>query len=307
MTETQFAQSLYGQITPCPAGQCNGKTGGNTALKPETADTVTLGTVLTPHFIRGFYASVDYWDINVMDAIGTLPFTGTLAGCYNDNISALCNSISRDPSTGTLTGTEGFVSAQEQNLSSLHKRGWDFQMDYHFRLRDTHILPDWGSVDLNMMGTYLVFDKVTVPVEGQYNCAGQFGATCGQSDPHWRHQFRATWATPWKVDLSLRWRYIAQVLADVNSTNPNLNGLNSLGAMTTVDAKIPAYSYFDLTAQWRVRDNISLRLGVNNIFDKDPPILDTSSFPLTAGSGNTYPGLYDPLGRTIFINLTAKY
>src|SRR5262249_40271476 len=111
VTEQQFTQNLYGQISPCPAGQCNVKVGGNTALEPEIADTTTLGFVFTPSFVRGLYASVDYWDINLQNAIGTLPVTGILQGCYQNNIAALCNDIHRDPGNGTINGTSGFVDS----------------------------------------------------------------------------------------------------------------------------------------------------------------------------------------------------
>ena len=306
ISEAQFASQYYGNIPACPAGQCNGKGGGNTSLKPEIADTTTIGAVFTPRFLRGFTASVDYWNIDVLNAIMSAPPSATLAGCLQNPNSPLCNLIDRDLTTGGFTGTDGYVVTQEENIAGLHKRGYDIQMDYRFRLKDIG-LPDWGSIDNDFVGTYLINDTTELPGEAAYSCAGLFGETCGQSDPRWRHKFRVTWATPWKMDLSLQWRYIAQVKADVDLSNPVLNGYNTLGAETLVDAKIPAYNYFDLAASWQVKDNITLRLGVNNIFDKDPPVLDTVSFPLTSQAGNTYPAMYDALGRTIFLNLTAKY
>ena len=126
-------------------------------------------------------------------------------------------------------------------------------------------------------------------------------------DPRWRHKFRVTWATPWKVDLSLQWRYIAQVKADVNSSNPVLNGCNTWAPRRSSTPR----SRPTTTSTWRrpggSRTTSPCALGVNNIFDKDPPVLDTTSFPLTSQAGNTYPAMYDPLGRTIFLNLSAKY
>ena len=310
ITEAQFASQYYGNIAPTSAGQGNGKGGGNTALKPEIADTTTIGAVFTPRFLRGFYASVDYWNIDVLNAIQSAPASAILGGCLQNSSSPLCNLISRDVTTGGFTGTDGYVVEQVENIGGLHKRGFDFQMDYRFRLKDIG-LPDWGSLDNDFTGTYLVATVTELPGERPYNCAGLYGETCsassGQPDPRWRHKYRVTWATPWKVDLSLQWRYIAQVKADVDSSNPVLNGFNTLGAETIVDAKIPAYNYFDLAATWQVKDGLTLRLGVNNIFDKDPPIVDTTSFPLSSQAGNTYPAMYDPLGRTIFFNLSAKY
>ncbi|MGF2526099.1 hypothetical protein ACQUW0_27720, partial [Ralstonia pseudosolanacearum] len=76
------------------------------------------------------------------------------------------------------------------------------------------------------------------------------------------------------------------------------------------DASIPAYNWIDLSGTWKVRDGLTFRAGVNNVFDKDPPILDSNNYPISGspfGNGNTFPGTYDYLGRTIFVGLTADF
>ncbi len=302
VTLAQFTTQYYGNIDQCSAGQCNTLTGGNKALNPETANTVTLGLVFAPSFFRGFTASVDYWDISIHNAVATLPASGLLSECLADGTSAACNFITRSVTGGgVLYGTDGYVSGQVQNIAGEHKRGFDVAMDYRFRFTDFG-LPPLGSMSLNFVGTYLVYDRTSLPGEGTYNCAGLFGVTCGQSDPRWRSKFRATWTTPWKADFSAQWRYIGGVSADVNDLNPIL-----ASEPTIIDAKIGSYSYFDLFASYQLRDNLTLRAGVNNVLDKDPPVIDTITYPLTAAAGNTYPALYDPLGRTIFVSLTAKF
>jgi iron complex outermembrane receptor protein len=235
-----------------------------------------------------------------------------LLNCLGNAASPACNLISRDVATGGFTNADGYVSGVNENVSAIHKRGYDFQADYHFRLRDTGFLPDWGSVSMDFVGTYEEFSKTGVPDPTQKNpnaievrqCAGEFGPICGIPEPRWRHKVRVTWATPWKVDLSLQWRYIQAEQLDADSSNPALNNGNRY---SIIDGSIPAYSYIDLSGSWRVRDNITLRAGVNNVFDKDPPILDTNIYPITSAAGNTYPNMYDPLGRTIFVNLTGKF
>jgi outer membrane receptor protein involved in Fe transport len=313
ITLAQFTSQYYGQIQACPAGQCNGLVGGNSKLQPEAGDTTTLGFVFTPTFFKGFSLSVDYWDIFLHGAVGTIPFETTLQGCLANAASPLCNLISRDPSTGSFIGTEGYVSGNNQNIGGDHKKGFDIQWDYVFRLKDTGFLPDWGRLTTTFAGTYLIYDKSSVPTitspehnDGQfvYQCAGLYGPTCGQPDPRWRHKLRVTWATPWKADFSVQWRYIQAEKADVNSGDPDVNSGNP---PALIDGRIPSYSYIDLAAAWHVRDHITLRVGVNNVFDKDPPVLDTNTYPIAPGSGNTFANIYDPLGRTIFINLSAKY
>jgi outer membrane receptor protein involved in Fe transport len=57
--------------------------------------------------------------------------------------------------------------------------------------------------------------------------------------------------------------------------------------------------------------DISLRAGINNLFDKDPPVVDGNNIGLAGvtqfGNGNTYPGVYDTLGRTVFVGITADF
>jgi len=52
---------------------------------------------------------------------------------------------------------------------------------------------------------------------------------------------------------------------------------------------------------------ITARLGVNNVLDKDPPIVPTANLPPPFFNGNTYPQVYDTLGRYIFLNITADF
>jgi outer membrane receptor protein involved in Fe transport len=58
-------------------------------------------------------------------------------------------------------------------------------------------------------------------------------------------------------------------------------------------------------ASWNITKNWSVRGGVNNVFDKDPPITSIGNLP--AFNGNTFPQGYDALGRMFFLNVTAKF
>jgi len=80
------------------------------------------------------------------------------------------------------------------------------------------------------------------------------------------------------------------------------------GGISSTDAFISSFSYFDLTAAMKLGDKITVRLGVNNILDKDPPIIGASTLPgPPAGNGNTFPQAYDSLGRFIFGEITAQF
>jgi outer membrane receptor protein involved in Fe transport len=115
---------------------------------------------------------------------------------------------------------------------------------------------------------------------------------------------RVTWTTPWDLALSLDWRHIGSVDIDTDC------GGVDCGLLVPADAHIAAFDYFDLTANYTLHTGIELRVGVDNLFDKSPPVLDSNTLPVSGppfGNGNTFPGVYDSLGRTIFIGVTAKY
>jgi outer membrane receptor protein involved in Fe transport len=71
------------------------------------------------------------------------------------------------------------------------------------------------------------------------------------------------------------------------------------------DASLGARNYLDLVGSWQINRNFTLRAGMNNALDKDPPL--SGVVAAVYGNGNTYPQVYDAMGRHIFLNLTAKF
>jgi outer membrane receptor protein involved in Fe transport len=156
------------------------------------------------------------------------------------------------------------------------------------------------------------------PVAGSFttDCAGYYGSLCsalvGASaaagpSPEWRHKFRATWNTPFPLDLALsaQVRYFSEVKLDATSSQPDLGGATPGGPAT--DLKLGARTYLDLLATFTVKDNYNFRLGVNNVLDKDPPLNGSSNCPTGPCNGNTWPQVYDALGRFFFVGLTADF
>jgi iron complex outermembrane recepter protein len=304
-------------ILSCPAGQCNNQVGGSTALKPETAATRTVGFVFTPTFLDGFTATVDYWDIKVSKFITSVGSPIILAECYGPAANAgteatFCPLVKRN-AFGQIFGS-GYVVNTTQNTGYLQTDGVDIELNY------TSDMADWGmgqigSIDFNLVGTYLDSSE-TEPLPspgsiGTYQCAGLFGDTCAPT-PKWRHKFRVTWTSPWDVDVSLDWRHMSGINYDANTGNPLLNGgICGEPCGDVADNHISSFDWFDLSADWQVREGIDLRAGVTNLFAKDAPYLDTNNVAASNlaffGNGNTYPGVYDSLGRTIFVGATVKY
>jgi outer membrane receptor protein involved in Fe transport len=192
------------------------------------------------------------------------------------------------------------------NAGEYATKGIDFKSSYR------QPLPALGSLLLSLEGTRLQSIAVTpVPGFGSYDCVGYFGNSCGPADPKWRWVFNAGWSTPWDgLDLNLRWRYIGEQDSEQTSRNPFLAGTPYAPL-----SHIAAYNYIDLTGTFNVYKNIRLELGVNNIMDKAPPMIvggDCSTGSGFAGggancNGNTYPGVYDALGRYLFATITAQF
>ena len=329
-TEAQVAAGLT-NIAQCPAAQCSGLFGGNTNLQPETADTYTGGIVFTPtwSWLRGFSASVDYYNIQIYNYINEVSAQSILNQCVGGS-QTFCNLVNRDPASGILFGQTGYVTDTYINSGYQKTQGLDVTANYTFRPTQWN-LPNWGTLNINVVGTEL-FKFQTQPVSGggAYDCAGLYGPTCDTTAnnplPRFRSKVRFTYTPPSiPVEFSLDWRHISGVKLDANQGNQGstpfgvpvtTNIGNPLladhpsGITDTADEKIDAYDYFDFSVLWHIRDNLTGRFGVTNLMDKDPPVVDSTILPVSAppeGNGNTYPGLWDSLGRTFFVGLTADF
>ncbi len=303
----------YGKINQCPASQCSQLVGGNANLAPEKADTFTAGFVLTPtwRYARGFTLTIDWFDIIVRN-LSSAGFGGAsveLANCINSNID--CNLVHRD-STGAVFGNTGYVVATEVNTGFLRTEGVDVESNYRYRISDTPYvhLPDLGTLNFNLVGTY-TYESITQPVSGggTYNCVGQFGPVCSAGSaplPRYRQKTRLTWVPPGPLTVSLQWRLIDGMRFDADSSNSFL----SEGVYDSADARIPTINYFDASATYKIKDGLVARVGVNNLLDQNAPIVDSNIFPASGppyGNGNTFPGLYDALGREFFFGITADF
>jgi outer membrane receptor protein involved in Fe transport len=161
-------------------------------------------------------------------------------------------------------------------------------------------LGDMGKLDLSLLGTYLKeFSVESAPGLGSYDCAGLYGSTCGTPSPKWRHKVRASWATPWGVNAALTWRYFGAVDTDTTSSNSQL-----AGTVNEITKTFAAQNYLDLSLSYKVSKIITLAGSINNLLDRDPPTGVTGA---PFGNGNTYPVVYDALGRRVTLSLNAKF
>jgi outer membrane receptor protein involved in Fe transport len=293
---------VVGQSTPeNPAAQYNGFVGGEPSLQPEKATTKTLGVVLQPRFIPRLAVTVDWYDIKIKSAIQGFGADAILTNCVTNATAtftpASCALVHRNPAGSLWLSPDGFVIDLPHNVGGVETRGIDGNVTY------SHRLGGLGTLSANFNGTWVDKFVTNDGLNPQYNCVGLYGATCGQPLPEWRHKLRATLQTPMGIGISAQWRYIGDVDHEHSSSNPVLSG-----TLPLLHAHVKAQSYFDLATTFTVGDHYNFRMGVNNIFDKSPPLFTSSQGSQAAFSnGNTYPGVYDSLGRYIYAGATLNF
>jgi iron complex outermembrane receptor protein len=305
--------AAYGTVVPNPANQYNGLIGGNTALGPETALTSSFGIGWTPAYVPNLRVQIDYFDIKIENVITSIGASAILTECVNAGL--FCNDIHRDADNSLWLSNSGYVVDSLANVGKLETRGVDVDVSYGFDVGPA------GKIRTNLIGTYVDLYTIT-PIAAEpsskFNCAGLYGDTCSSgaatSNPifRWRHTWRTTWSTPWEgLDITASWRYFSAIKLDSLSPQANLAAQNGAtvanGGISSSDAGIKAYNYLDLSAAVKLIDKVTLRVGVNNVFDKDPPIIGGTNLPATAGNGNTFPQVYDALGRFLFGQVTVQF
>jgi len=309
---TGVTPAQFGTIQSNPAGQYNVFISGTPTLAPEKADTYTLGVVLQPRFVPGLAVTVDWFDIDLEGAIGTIGFNTIFDQCVLTADPFFCSRIIRNPNSGSLffatpAGDAGFIRDPNENLGGLHTRGIDVQASYARQIGRL------GNLNLSLVGTWL--DDLDVsPFQGiEYDCASFYGSTCGTPNPKWRHKFRAGITLPNGLGVSAQWRYFSAVRSDGLSEDSDLAGVpgsaTSPGDLELFPAirKLNAASFFDLVFSARITDRYNFRLGANNILDTDPPTSDNNIAAAPFGNGNTFPQVYDALGRYIFAGFTVDF
>jgi iron complex outermembrane receptor protein len=309
-----------GAIGVPTAGQANATGGGNLDLQPEKSTSWTVGAVFQPNFVPGLSLSVDYYNIEITGAI-TAPTPGdAIQACFGTptgnqynpaagaSTSEACTIIRRNPQTGQLSGdpadTPGlFVSLS--NLGLLQTSGVDFTANYQ---RDL----GFAGLNLNFVLNW-TDESIFQAVEGVSllrDCVGLYSPDCTSPQPEWQWSARATF-TFGDIDLSLLWRHIDGMEFEdfANNDDPDDDAFEGEvpGFGNLNFNRIPSYDYFDLTTRFAVNDNLTLTLSVQNLFDKQPPIVGNTIGSTTFNSGNTYPSTYDALGRRFVASARIRF
>jgi len=293
---TGLLPSQYGQdALRNPVEQYNQYKGGNPNLKPEEADTWTLGFVATP--LDNLSLSLDWFNIKVKDRIGDIEATTVLEFCGLTGDPFLCSKVHRSSNGDLWFGNRiasgaGYVENLNANFGEIHFQGLDASANYRWGMWN-------GWMSASLTGTYMSKAEWNplpgVNDEAIYDCAGAINILC--QTPEWKHIMNLRYSTD-RFSAGIRWRYIGKM----DYKNPNGSPGTSDRILVANGNKLSAMNYLDLSGSWSLNKHIELSGGVNNIADKTPPLVG-SSLSLNANS----PGGYDQLGRFFFANLNIRF
>lgn len=277
-SSAQFTDPVTGQTNL----QVNELSGGNPNLKPETSTQTTLGIILQP--IPEFSFGVDWFSIEIEDLIAQPSTQEVVSGNASGNPS-YAGLVQRTP-TGDIEQTQAvFVNAGDAKV-----QGYDIQ----FNFAKTY---DFGRLGASLFGTYytkfdqtspggFVSNKVATIVEA--NGDPVLDGDNGGVVLRWKHQLAFSYTRgPWGGTL------IQNFYNGYETGNRQVDGERNF---------VDSQSIWDLQFAYTGLKNATFRLGINNIFDTDPPIFVPVSNQFQAGYDAS---LYNPQAR--FVYLTASY
>jgi len=275
---------------------------GNSDLVPETADTWTLGAVIDSPFqseaLRNLRLSIDYYNISVHHAIGAQSVDIAQRQCFDpqfnpdfDINSPYCAGIARSAASGGL----GNVQTTFFNNGRFKTSGIDFQIDWSMEAGP-------GRVTVNSLINYLIEMKsAELEVLPLVDYAGTLGPTeNGLNGSSYRYKALTTvgYAFDNGLYLGLQWRHLPHVKAAVAALVPD----------TTIKGA-PSYDLFNLQGSYQLLDNVGLRFGIENVFNRKPPLTSVNTSPdegnLPGGSFDT--NNYDTNGRRFYIGASLTY
>ncbi|MGP1609690.1 MAG: TonB-dependent receptor domain-containing protein, partial [Burkholderiales bacterium] len=274
---------------------------GNPDLRPEEADTTGVGIVFQPSSIPGFSASLDYWRVNIKNAIVELQAQDVIDACFYGIDAAACPRIERG-----ADGNIAFIRSAPLNLAQHDASGIDVEFSYRLFLEE--LVPSWrGSLSLRSLATFYLESVMSSPFTPTIDIAGSniFGTSGAAVNalPNWKMNVSASYELE-RLSVSLAARGFDD--GEFNNTNGIYTVCES--ACPPVTAGHPTINYNAMPGRFYLDANVNYQLdvgtnsttdlffSVKNAFDKDPPPLPTGANLAT---------LYDVMGRVYRIG--ARY
>lgn len=251
--------------------------GGNQNLTPESAETFTLGLVLQP--LDGLSLTVDYFDIEIDDAIREVSGSTKLAMCYESaNLGhAFCapDQHTRNP----VNGDVNYLSTQKFNTGRETMQGVDFGALYDF---------DFAGLahTLDFKASYLKeYETVAFDGDDPFVLAGYIGSGNG-GYPHWRtNTSLTTRGNQWSGTYSIR----------MVGEGDDFNADSGIGS------SMPNVFYHNVQFSYAMSDALRMSVGVDNLFDQEPPRVASWT------DGNTDTMTYDLAGMRSYMRMTYRF
>ena len=271
-----------------PTVELIGRRGGNPNLDVEQSDTVTLGFVVSPPFLEGLNLTLDYYDIEVNDAITTTKAEQVVNACFAtlDANSPFCRAIVRYPS-----GLIEEVLAVASNFATFQVSGVDLSLDYTTDLPSTWGVGGSGAALAvrGLVGWLSERKTQSISIAPVIDCAGFAGRNCSGFASRMVPNFGS------KFDI----RYLS------GNFSAGL-GIRTIGEFdfypgdtrgAPFDNKVPAETYIDIDANFQVNDAIQLHIIFKNITDNEPQLMGQQ----LQGDSGVDVGLYDVVGQRFTI------
>jgi len=255
--------------------------GGNPKLRPETAKTFTYGIVLSPRFIPGFTTSVDYYNINMGNALTSFSPQNVVDNCAAGS-ALFCSGITRN-AAGVIT----VVQSSQFNAQTLKVSGVDFEAAYAFDLKDV-----WdeleGSLSIGGLASYAEHITTTANNITQENAGFLTG---GNSLPNWRTVTSLVYNNG-PLTVRLLWDYTG-----AGRYSPTLKT-----AADIFPYHFDGRSLFDLSAQYQLTDSFQVYGKINNLLNTNPPLIANNGVLKELGDSSSLYPEFD-LGRVFGIGV----
>ncbi|MEM1403197.1 MAG: TonB-dependent receptor [Pseudomonadota bacterium] len=256
-----------------------GTQGGNADLQEETAETFTAGFVFQPTFLDGLTVSVDYWSIEIEDAIESVTSQNIVDACYQVPTAnpAFCSQFTRNPdSISPQFGGFNFLQVSPINFAALESDGVDFQASYDFSIGEHGFNASVGGTYVNDLNRFSdPLDSSVVDVElGEVN------------RPELAGNIWLSWY--WK-DLAVQWQ--TQYQDEQLLSFVEIDTAETLYGDSVVQDE---YWQHDIAATFNVKETLSVYGGVRNITDEEPFITNFG-----------YPA--SPRGRYFYVGLNMVF
>jgi len=273
-------------------------TGGNFGLTPEKADTTTIGVVITPHFLRGLRASLDWYRIKITDAIANLNGQRVTDLCITYNL--LCDRITFASPTDILR-----IDAGQANVGRIEIRGFDFEASYRMELAKLHgSMP--GALDfrllLNHQYDFLVKQNAAVPT---VDYGGQSGPALEGGDfyptPKWLWNALFAYDSG-RFNATMTIRHVGRGILNADWVGPEDPGYAPTLPNSVNLNRVPARTYVNLALSYALpvggahdRD-VELFGSIENLFDSKPPVAPGGTTTVFVSAYPTNPVFFDTFG-----------